>query len=430
MRSRALEVVGLPGVRKPRWLTSLVVQVLRRFPTPPRDARDALARTILETEALVSPLGKGLLHRGIRHVVIDTPAMRSPRWDVLPLHTLGDLEKWLALGPSTLGWFADRRGLEHHTTEPRLLNYRYVWVAKRSGGARLLEAPKARLKAVQRRILAEVLASIPPHEAAHGFRAGRSVLTHARLHVRQPVLFRFDLRAFFAEVKTPRAYGVFRAAGYPEEVARTLIALCTNRSPRSVLAAAPRLDAPAQLESLWHLKRALSAWHLPQGAPTSPALANLCARSLDVRLTALAHRAGLTYSRYADDLAFSGDASVRNAGARLTRWVEAIVRDEGFSLNRAKTRVMRGAGRQMLTGVVVNDGLNVTRERFDLLKAVLHRCRTRGPSFALRPDETIGALSARLRGEISWVASVNPGRGDKLLRAFESIDWPESSGAR
>lgn len=426
MRGRALEVVGLPPQRKPRWLTALILQLLERFPVPPHDARDALARALLETGALSAPLDGGLLRRAIRHAVIDTPEMGAAKWPVVPLRTLGELERWLGVDAASLGWLADRRGLEHHAREPRVMNYRYQWVAKRSGGARLLEAPKARLKALQRRILADVLGPIPPHDAAHGFRQGRSVLTHARLHVGQAALFRYDLRAFFAEVKPPRAYGVFRAAGYPEEVARTLIALCTNQAPRAILAAAPRPERPAQLQALWHLKRALSSWHLPQGAPTSPLLANLCARSLDVRLTAMAHRLGLTYSRYADDLAFSGDASFAHAGARLTPWVEAIVRDEGFSLNAAKTRVMRASQRQTLTGVVVNQGLNVPRERYELLKATLHRCRTRGPVHAAREGESIQSLAARLRGEISWVESVHPGRGEKLRRAFASVEWPDA----
>jgi RNA-directed DNA polymerase len=424
MRARVRELLGpVHG----EWLDALIAGVRSAFPEPPHDARDALAAAIVAGEWLAEPISNRQLPRRLRHVLIDAPAMREPRWPVRRLDTLHDVARWLELDDATLDWLADRRGLEHLTGEPKLQNYVYAWVPKRSGGARLLESPKPRLKAAQRRVLHDVLDAIPPHDAAHGFCRGRSVLTHARLHVAQPVVVRFDLRNFFSDVKTARAYGIFRAAGYPEEVARTLIALCTNRVPLSVL----RLHRPAvahEIDTRFHLHRRLAGHHLPQGAPTSPALANLCAFPLDTRLRALANALGLTYSRYADDLAFSGDASFAHAIGRLARQVGEIVRDEGFTLNDRKQRLMRGSSAQLVTGVVVNRHPNVPRAAFDRLKATLHRCRTRGPDAALAPGETRAHLRSRLLGEVSWVESVNPPRGERLRASFEAIDWGEALG--
>lgn len=403
-----------------QWLRQLVQDVLAEFPSPPRDARDVLARFIFAHEAFRDVWARGWVAARLRRWYLDEPEMREPRWPVRRLDTLGDVTQWLGVADEQLDGWADRKGLEHTTREPRLQNYRYAWVPKRSGGARLLEAPKSRLKSLQRRILQDILDAIPPHPAAHGFRQGRSVLTHARLHGGQETVIHFDLRAFFAEVHPARAFGVFRAAGYPEEVSRTLMGLCTNRVPLSVLREAPRPTNAREVEALFHLRRRLSESHLPQGAPTSPALANLCAFHLDVRLEELGNALGATYSRYADDLTFSGDGKLAGAAERLERWVGEIAREEGFSLNPHKTRVMRASSRQAVTGVVVNQGVNVARDEFDALKATLHNCVRHGPASQARGLEH---FREHLQGKVAWVEHLNPRRGETLRRLFEAIDW-------
>jgi RNA-directed DNA polymerase len=413
---RATDALGTGG----RWLRFLVHDVLAAFPAPPHDVRDSLARFILSHEKFQEAWSRRELRARFRHWYSDAPAMALPRWPVRRLDTLADVAQWLNLDMSDLEWLADRKGLERVARETKLQNYRYTWVLKRSGGARLLESPKSRLKAVQRRILHDALDVIPAHDAAHGFRQGRSVLTHARLHVAQPTVIRFDLESFFASVHTARAYGVFRAAGYPEEVSRTLIGLCTNRAPHSVLHAAPRPTNSDQVSPLFRLKQRLSAPHLPQGSPTSPALANLCAYGLDVRLEALAKRLGANYSRYADDLTFSGDQGLAGSARRLQEYVAEAAREEGFALNRRKTWVMGNGARQQVTGIVVNRGVNVGRDEADRLKAILHNCVRHGPASQVRG---ISHLREHLQGRISWVEYLNPSRGSRLRRAFEQIQW-------
>ena len=168
------------------------------------------------------------------------------------------------------------------------------------------------------------------------------------------------------------------------------------------------------------LQRRLAEWHLPQGAPTSPALANLAAFALDVRLSAIAQARGLEYSRYADDLVFSGP---RISVGPLLQQVNSIARSEKFRLNVAKTRVMYAHEQQRVTGVVVNQKPNISREEFDALKALLHRCALRGPI-----SQSTGPLSefrATLQGKISWVAQLSPARGAKLQQKFDALDWRE-----
>jgi hypothetical protein len=347
------------------------------------------------------------------------PAMGPRSWNVRPLDTVGDVSAWLELDDGALSWLADRKGLERGAAAEPLRHYRRTWVARGARLPRLLEAPKPRLKAIQRRILAEVLNPIRVHDAAHGFVPGRSVLTHAALHAGKALVVRFDLEAFFTNVATWRALSVFRAAGYPREVAAVLLGLCTTRTPEPVLREAPWPETPALAPQRFFLQRRLADWHLPQGAPTSPALANLGAWELDLRLAAFATRRGLVYSRYADDLVFSGERGV-GVGA-LTGFVSGVARDEGFRINASKTRVMRAHEQQRVTGVVVNVKPNVARADFDVLKAVLHRCRCDGVR-----SEAPGSLAdfrATLQGRISWVRHLSRARGDKLQRAFDALAW-------
>ncbi len=336
--------------------------------------------------------------------------MSEQRWPVPAIPTLGDLGVWLGAEGTTLDWLADPKGLERFATEEQLRNYRYRWMEKRRGGWRLIETPKVQLKAIQRRILHRILGAIPPHDAAHGFRAGRSVVSFAAPHVGRRLVLRLDLQDFFTTVTRARVFGIFRSSGYPEDVARVLSALCVNRTPRLVCDVAP-IDALA--------RGRLQTPHLPQGAPTSPALANLSAYGLDIRLAGLAASAGARYTRYADDLAFSFDDS--SSGERFLWHASQLALEEGFAVNFRKLRQVTQAGRQRLAGVVVNSHLNVARPQFDRLKAVLHNCRIKGPSTQNRD----GSLHFReaLLGQISWVSMLNPHRGSKLREAFEAIDW-------
>ncbi len=171
----------------------------------------------------------------------------------------------------------------------------------------------------------------------------------------------------------------------------------------------------------WLQRQRLRDPHLPQGAPTSPALANLCAFKLDLRLEGLAHALGARYTRYADDLVLSGPAHLRRALPRLGTWVAMMAADEGFTLNLRKTRCQGAAQRQTVCNMVVNQRLNVPRREFDRLKARLHQCVLHGPHLQNRAGHA--DWQAHLRGRVNWVAQLNPSKALRLQRLFEQIDW-------
>jgi hypothetical protein len=343
----------------------------------------------------------------------------SARFESLPIPqitTAGDLAAWLGVTVPELDWFADARHQHKRASDTALQHYRYTFIAKSTGLPRLLEAPKPRLKAIQRKILHEILDAVPVHDTAHGFVKGRSVLSAAALHAGEAVVIAADIQNFFPAIAIVRIRALFRALGYPWSVTHLLAGLCTTTTPHDVLGMAKdgkTLD--------WHARNALSGPHLPQGAPTSPALANLCAFALDQRLTGLVARFGARYTRYADDLAFSGSPEFAKRSQVFLTAVGEIARDEGFALNAVKTRVMRAAMRQQVTGIVVNTHSNVRRADYDVLKATLTNCAHRGPLAENRDGHA--DFRAHLNGRVNWVETVNPARGAKLRALFDAIAW-------
>jgi hypothetical protein len=348
------------------------------------------------------------------------PVAAAGTWPVPVIESAGSLADWLRLDPGELEWFADLKGLGcGRKVSPQLRHYHYRVLLKRSGRVRLIEAPKPRLKEMQRQILSLILDKIPPHAAVHGFVKGRSIKTFAAPHVGQRVVLRMDLRDFFPSISGARIQTLFRTVGYPESVADLLGGICTNAAPRDVWKA-PEFDIdPKQLRAT----RALySQPHLPQGAPTSPALANLCAYRVDCRLAGLAKAAGAEYTRYADDLAFSGGEAFERRVERFSTHVAVILHEEGFTVHHRKTRIMRQGVRQHLAGLVTNQRVNVIRADFDRLKAILTNCVRLGPESQNR--EAHPRFRAHIEGRVGFVETIHPARGKRLRALFEQIEWP------
>jgi hypothetical protein len=402
---------------RPRWLRAVVREVRAAYLRPPADRPRELAAFI--ALALERRVRGNAPRPRVRRWLDFTPQMASTPWPVPEIASPGALAELLELDAGQLAWLADARGLQRGTPHRRLRNYTYVWQPRPGGPPRPIARPKLRLKEIQRWILHEVLDHIPHHDAAHGFVPGRSARTHAELHTGRATVLRLDLEDFFASIPGGRVFGIFRTAGYPEAVAHTLTALCVTVVPRAEWAAIPAPPEPHQIARHFRLGRRLATPHLPQGAPTSPALASLAAHGLDRRLAALSPTLAARYSRYADDLTFSGPADL--PAGTLARVVSEVARDEGFHIARAKTSVRRRNERQVVCGVVVNERTNVARHEYDRLKAVLHDAARNGPAHANRGG--VADFRAHLQGRIAWVAQLHPARGRRLQARFDAIAW-------
>ena len=339
-------------------------------------------------------------------VWLPEPVVVSPRFDVPPIDDVVALAAWLKLGVGELEWFAARGRWSVRAAAP-LRHYRVHRIPKRDGGVRIIEAPKERLSTVQRTILDRILSVVPPHPAAYGFVRGRSVAGFVADHVGHDVLVRTDLRHCFEHVTYPRVKAVFTAIGYSPAVATYLASLCTT-----VLAVDDRTGLTP-----WHAAL-LRERHLPQGAPTSPALLNLVLRRLDFRVAGYASKNGIEYTRYADDLAFSGDGV--DVG-RLRWFVSQVVADEGFTLHPDKTRVMRDHQRQRLGGLIVNESVRASRRDYDAVKALLHNALRTGGEAQNR--DGLPDFRAHVYGRIEWVCTGMQARRERLLAMGDAVQW-------
>ena len=272
-------------------------------------------------------------------------------------------------------------------------------VAKARGGVRRIAAPRAELKRVQRVILAEILARVPVHDACHGFVAGRSVVSNARPHIGAAVVVKLDLADFFPTVHYRRVAGLFRHLGYGDAVADTLAGLTTHRPTLA--------DGGVGWPGV-----------LPQGAPTSPAIANLVCRRMDARLAGLAGRVEARYTRYADDMTFSFASAPTIPLGRLLWWVEQICGQEGFVEKLAKRRILRPSNQQRVTGIVVNSGLFVPRAARRRFRAILANCRKHGVASQARDRADFPAY---LRGFAAYVSMVQPELGARLVAEVDAL---------
>ncbi len=306
-----------------------------------------------------------------------------------------DLEVATALGVSRkeLWFYASHRYFD------RFLHYVTFRVPKRSGGERLIMAPKRRLKALQRRLLTELVEKLPVSDRAHAFRVGRNIRSGAAEHVGKQVVIKMDLKDFFPSVTFGRVRGFLIAYGYGYDVATTLAALMTECERQSVESNGMLYYVP------------VGHRHCVQGAPTSPGICNALFLGTDQVLTGLSKKRGLSYTRYADDLCFSG-AIEKKEIIEFIRSVEGAVARGGFTVNRAKTRVMGQGTRQQVTGVVVNAGLGMSRKERRKIRATIHRMKT-----GVVSDEHV----QRVQGQVAFAGMLNAEQGTKLLRRLKAV---------
>ncbi len=398
------------------WLSPLAVRCIVNF-----DAKPSLA----ELEKFISQDSTFRIAVKVHNVrsvrvgrILGERKFVSLQWDLPKIETSRELATWLGIRLTDLDWLANLHPSDPYCEEQLSKHYVCRWIRKRASGFRLIESPKPLLKDAQRKILAGILDRITSHDASHGFCKGRSVVSFVEPHVAKTVCLRMDLQDFFPSITFGRVWGVFRNAGYSRDVAIRLAGICTCATDEKTL----NLSNTGSAEQLDRLRKCYSRRHLPQGAPTSPRLANLVAHQLDARLHGLATSVQCSYTRYADDLLFSGDKVFDKSSKRFATTVGAIVIEEGFRVRFRKTRLMRASQRQHAAGVVINESTNLRRSKYDELKAILFNCIRFGPESQNRLGHD--SFRKHLEGRIQWVKQLNGARSQKLQALFERIDWP------
>ncbi|QQE11136.1 RNA-directed DNA polymerase [Planctomycetota bacterium] len=235
-----------------------------------------------------------------------------------------------------------RLDISHRQIKLIPLDYHTFTVPKSNGHKRLITAPNPELKKLQRTIAKRLLTKLAVHPNAVGFRKNHSVVTNAKAHTNSPMIIKLDIRNFFQSTPAQRVNHYFRFLGYDADSAQLLTSITTH------------ID------------------HLPQGAPTSPILSNLLNYKLDTALTTLAQNHKAIYTRYADDITFSLDTKDSEAARNLVNAAAYLLHQFGYKLNNRKKRIIRNHRQQRVTGLVVNEKVNLPRETRRLIRAIQH----------------------------------------------------------
>lgn len=224
-------------------------------------------------------------------------------------------------------------------------HYREFKIPKRSGGLRNISAPYPALQECQDWIYRNILTKVKIHPAAQGFTFNKSIITNAKIHINQDQFLKIDLKDFFPSIKINQVITIFKSLGYTHKVSFYLASICCYG------------DA------------------LPQGAPTSPMLSNIIAKTLDKRLMAFAKRFNLKYTRYADDLAFSGES----IPVKFIEYITQIINSCGFTVNEKKTILQQEKNKRIITGISIADNeIKVPREYKRNLKQEIYYIRKFG----------------------------------------------------
>lgn len=291
-------------------------------------------------------------------------------------------------------------------------------IPKKSGGVRSISAPGRLRKQLQHKLLPVLYSTYKMGPNVHGFARGRNVRTNAEPHVSKRVVINFDLKEFFPSISFQRIRGVF--LGAPMRL---------DWSVANILAQMCSLDGV-----------------MPAGAPTSPVLSNIICAKLDKRLAALAGRLGGSYTRYADDITFSFDRPLsqlrsiamldEEGKAVVGASIAEIVKSEGFSINMEKLRIAIRGSRKSVTGLVVNEKVNVRRSWYLELESTIYAMERFGVAAVAAqtfPEEEIpGVAPARLlrqvHGKVSYLSMIR-GKGDwvaaGIARRFNKLHGVE-----
>lgn len=207
-------------------------------------------------------------------------------------------------------------------------NYEEIIIHKKSGGLRFLYEPSKELKNIQKRILKNVLEEKKLSNYSYAYRKKVSVLDNAKPHVKKDVIVKLDIKDFFDNITFNMVYdSCFNETLYPKRMGMLFTNLCMYNNK------------------------------LPQGAPTSGFISNIVLRNFDEKIGSYCEKRKISYTRYSDDLTFSGNFNVND----LIKYVNKLLYEYNFRLNKKKIKVVRKKTRQRVTGIVVNEKVNIRR---------------------------------------------------------------------
>ncbi|WP_374174218.1 reverse transcriptase family protein [Flavobacterium tructae] len=299
--------------------------------------------------------------------------------------------------------------------------YTYFKLKKRNGTFREIMSPSRDLKYIQKWILTNILNHYPLQDSCKGFRKNISIYDNAKVHEKSEIILKVDLLKFYDTITENRIFGVFKNMGYVENLAYSLAKITTAKHRDSYWNSFDD-DSKEKLSDLISTKPSI----LPQGAPTSPALANIVATRMDIRFQKLSTKMNFNYSRYADDLTFSVNS---NGKLPTLKIIKEIISDEGFYTNNDKVKYMKKGCPQYVTGLTTTNAVNVSKKYRKIISDHIFYCRKYGVEnhLAVNVKDFAGYNSLKfhdwLYGHLCFIKSINEKANSRLLEDFNKINW-------
>lgn len=300
----------------------------------------------------------------------------------------------------------------------RTHNYSRFKILKKRGGFRVIHSPIRDIKYLQRWILKNILLKIDSHQSSNGFDPKDSIKKNALKHTGKDALLKMDLQRFFDSINEKRIYGIFYSMGYHPNLSVSLAKICTIL-PDSEFKSSFKKDETKLKNKILNSEEGF----LPQGAPTSPKLANLVSRKLDNRLNGLASKNKVDYTRYADDLTFSGEEKTLR---KIKSVINHIILDENFFVNHKKSRIYKRGMPLLVTGVSVhNNKVTVPKKKKKEIEFHLYHCVENGVINHMKKNNIRNRnYKDWLLGNISFIYSIEPDVGKSFFEEFNKIQWP------
>ena len=297
-------------------------------------------------------------------------------------------------------------------------NYKRFKLKKKRGGFRVIQTPQDELKYLQRWILENLLNKKLSHNACKGFDPGTSIKLNAEKHLNQEGILKIDLLRFYDSINEKRVFGLFKSLRYHTNLSVSLAKICTI-VPDKTFFSSFKINEQ-------HLKQKIKEDGLgvvPQGAPSSPKISNLIAIKLDNRLQKLADKHNLNYTRYADDLTFSGTIETLS---KIKKVVYRIIKDENLCPNYSKTKIIKRGNPFLVTGLSVhNNSVTVPKKKKLEIEHHLHHCIKNGvQNHLINSKITNRNFKDWLLGNIAFVNGVEKELGEKYFKRFNEIQWP------